>query len=217
MVARVPLHPSVNQSDFEIIARLVVGDIAPAWLTKSLMNRAGSLFLDRHVYQKQPTRAEMRDNLEHILKGDVGIGDFDSSGPVVEFITAFGEASEKSCRRALKSLQTEGGATKPGPRKAIPPTGIAPKTYCALIIAEAWEKFHGIRPRQKSARAGQAAELLWRAARGEANFDGEEPNARWRYHFRLADRAEQRELRMEFRRQLSLAEYFSRQPLQSPD
>jgi hypothetical protein len=58
---------------------------------------------------------------------------------------------------------------------------------------------------------GKAAELLWRAAAGDGHFGGEEPFARWRYHFALADQAEQMELRAELRRHLSLAEHFSKQ------
>ena len=215
MAAHLFRLPSTKPGEFELIAKLIAGDAAPAWLAESLRNRAASIFLDRHVHQRQPTRAEMRGDLEDILNGDLSIDDFLPSDPVVEFVTAFGDASTASCQRALLSLQTGRSETRRGPGKAVPPKSIAPKTYCALIVSEAWEKVHGSRPRPKSARAGRAAELLWRTAAGEAHFGDEEPFARWRYHFRLADRAEQRELRTEFRRQLSLAEHFSKQLLES--
>jgi hypothetical protein len=186
-------------------------------LAESLGRWVGSIFVDRHVHQRQPTRAEMRQVLEQILNGDLTADDFPPSDPVVEFLAAFGDAStEACCRRALQSLQTGKSETRRGPGKAIPPKGIAPKTYCALIVSEAWEKVHGSKPRPKCARAGKAAELLWRAAAGEGHFGEEEPVARWRYHFILADQAEQRDLRKEFRRHLSLAEHFSKQLLEAP-
>jgi len=183
--------PPRNPPDFVLIANLIAGYAAPAWLAESLRSWVGSIFLDRHIHQIQPTRAKMRRDLKSILNGELTTDDFWPSDSVVEFLAAFGDAStEELCRRALQSLQTEGNETRRGPGKAIPPKGIAPKTYCALIVSEAWEKLHRRRPRPKSARAGEAAELLWRAAAGDGHFGEEEPVARWRYHFVLADGAE---------------------------
>jgi len=99
--AHLPRLPSTNPGDFELIAKLIAGDAAPAWLAKSLKKWAGSIFLDRHIYQKQPTRAEIRDDLERILNGDLTTNDFSPSDPLVEFVTAFGHSSVVSCQRRL--------------------------------------------------------------------------------------------------------------------
>jgi hypothetical protein len=143
--------PSRNPREFELMAKLIAGDAAPAWLAESLGRWVGSIFVDRHIHQRQPTRAEMRQVLEQILNGDLTADDFPPSDPVVEFLAAFGDAStEACCRRALQSLQTGKSETRRGPGKAIPPKGIAPKDLLRI------DRFRGV---GKGSRKQAAAEV----------------------------------------------------------
>ncbi len=218
MAPQPPRLPLTDHDAFVNIARLIVGHSpACSWLAESLRKQAGSVFLDRHVHTTQPSRAEVRKVVERMLNGDLTEDNLLREDPVMQYLDAFGEGPiEARCRWALQSLQTETGQTRRGPGKATPPDGVDPMTYCALLVAEAWEKLHGKRPPSKSSRASAAAEQLWRASSGDGHYGEDEPFARWRYHFKLAARAEQRQLRMEFRRRLSLSEHFSKQRPEPP-
>ena len=75
-------------------------------------------------------------------------------------------------------------------------------THCTVMISEIWKYLHGVEPPLKSQRALAAAEACWRFAGCDPHPCGEEPLARWRYHFLLARQAEQIALRAEYRRLL---------------
>ena len=144
------------------------------------------------------------------MRGDLTAADYFSTDPVIHFLKEFGDPSTDECvRRALESLKTETGGTKYGAGRAITPGAITPKTYCALIVSEAWRSCHGETPRPKNVRARKAAELLWRAADGDGHFGQEEPLARWRRHFQLANCAGQSHLRATIRRHLAVSQHFS--------
>lgn len=196
-------------ADFESVARLVAGDPAPDWLVEFFGKLAGSLCLDRGVHQVQPTRAEMRRDLEAIVGGRLTVDDFFSTDPVIHFLKEFGDSRTEKCRKLALEAVSERGRTKHGAGRSAPPGAISPMTYCALIVSEAWQYVHGVRPLPKNNRAREAAELFWRAAGGGGHFGPDDPYARWRYHFTLANRADQNRLRMEMRRRLALNRYFS--------
>jgi hypothetical protein len=110
-----------------------------------------------------------------------------------------GRANRASTSRALA---TETGTTKPGSGRARSAASVSAQTYCAMIILETWEFIHGAEPPPKNRRAAEAAEAYWRAAGGEPLSVGEEPLARWRYHFQLARENKARTMTAEYRRHL---------------
>jgi hypothetical protein len=79
---------------------------------------------------------------------------------------------------------------------------VSPQTHCAFIIQETWKLFHGAEPSPKSRRAAEAAEVYWRPAGGDPHDIGEEPLARWRYHFQLARENKVKTITAEYRRHL---------------
>src|SRR5450631_3668819 len=87
--------------------------------------------------------------------------------------------------RAMASsvLSTEGGKTRPGRRKSLPPGASSAKLFCAALVAEAWKNFHGDDPPPRNRDAASAAHTLWRAVGGETKGWGTDPLNRWRYYF----------------------------------
>lgn len=159
---------------FVEVARLIAGDEAPEWLPRLLHSWMCDLHRARFVDSQRPTRTRMRRRLELF------------------------EAAARACA----SLITEAGVTKPGSGRARPVAAVSPQTYCALIILETWKFIHGMEPSPRSRRAGEAAEAYWRAAGGDARSVGEEPLARWRYHFQLARKNKATTMTAEYRRHL---------------
>jgi hypothetical protein len=99
-------------------------------------------------------------------------------------------------------LVTTASATKAGSGRARSFGAVSARTCCALIIQETWKFIHGVEPSPRSRRAGEAAEAYWRAAGGDAHSGGEEPLARWRYHFQLARKNKATTMTAEYRRHL---------------
>ena len=209
---------STNIEDFEAAARLIATDRMAPWLPKHLRSWAPSLFLDRWVAEKQPTRRQMRLILQHVEDAAALLGRALGSAPVREFleVTPHGpftnighlthDLSDLADRAAWtndsEALATKPGVTKPGRGKAAPASAISPMTFCALMVSETWNHLHGAEPLPKNQKARAAAEALWCAAGGDAHLLGEEPLARWRHHFRLAHKADQKKLRADYRRHL---------------
>jgi hypothetical protein len=209
---------SANIEDFETAARLIATDRMAPWLPEHLRSWAPSLFLDRWVAEKQPTRRQMRLILQHVEDAAALLGRALGSAPVREFLEDYSNGPFPNlsqlrsdlgglaarARRAADSeaLATKSGLTKPGRGKAAPAGAISPTTYCALLVSETWRYLHGVEPRPKTQKALAAAEALWCAAGGDPHSCGDEPLARWRHHFALARKADQKELRAEHRRHL---------------
>ena len=210
--------PSSKIDDFVHVARLIGGDRMPAWLPEQLRKWTGSIFLDRWVEMKQPTRAEMRLILRRVQNAAELAARALGSATAREFLEAapnrpFANIGrliydlEDLARRAVRAnnsaaLATEAGKTKSGRGKAAPTGAISPPIYCALIILETWKFVHGVEPLPKNQKAAAAAEALWRAAGGDAHSCGEEPFARWRHHFKAARIVPAYDLRAEYRRHL---------------
>ena len=216
--------PSSNIDDFVQVARLIGGDSMPPWLPEHLRKWTGSLFLDRWVAKKQPTRAEMRSILQHVQSSAELLIRSLGSAPVREFLEAtpnspfsnIGQLTHDLEALVLRAylannsaaLATKAGTTKAGRGKAAPISAISPPVYCALIVSETWKFFRGVAPLPKNLRAMAAAETLWRAAGGDARERGEEPHARWRHHFKTARTVPAEDLRAECRRHLVESEQF---------
>jgi hypothetical protein len=103
---------------------------------------------------------------------------------------------------ASRALATEAGVTKAGSGRARSDASVSAQTYCAMIISETWKFIHGAEPPANCHRAAEAAEAYWRAAGGDPHSVGEEPLARWRYHFELARDNKVKTITAEYRRHL---------------
>jgi hypothetical protein len=203
--------------DFKQVAKLIAGDNAPIWLAEQLRRWGPSLYLDRHVAIGQPSRVKMRLTFKRVIAASRIVNEALASDLVLEFLDAPADPVSENIASLTRDLdwltgraeQARNALTKRGRGRAAPPGAISPETYCAVIISEAWGHFHGVKPRPKSEKAQQAAERLWRAAGGEGQFAGEEPLAKWRYHFKLADKPDLKAPRAEYRRHLAESERFS--------
>lgn len=78
--------PSSDIKDFVAIAQLIAGADAPPWLSEHLRRWIGSLFVNRGVEQRQPTRAEMRKILAGIETAATTLSNALASPPVLEFL-----------------------------------------------------------------------------------------------------------------------------------
>ncbi|MFZ1962717.1 MAG: hypothetical protein WAU78_04475 [Roseiarcus sp.] len=210
--------PSGNNEDYINAARLIDAIGSAPWLPEHLRSWTPGLFLDRGVHKKQPTRAQMRSLLQDVERAAALLGHALEPGPIREFLEGhangpfpnlsqlhsdLGDLAARARRAAdSEALATKSGLTKPGPGKAVLAGAILPKTYCALLVSETWRYLHGVEPRPKTQKALAAAEALWSAADGDPHSCGDEPLARWRHHFALARKADQKELRAEHRRHL---------------
>jgi hypothetical protein len=210
--------PSGNIEAYINAASLIDADGSAPWLPEHLRSWAPSLFLDRWVAEKQPTRRQMRLILQRVEDAATLLGRALGSAPVREFLEGppygpfpnlghlthdLSDLADRAARaNDSEALATKSGVTRPGRGKAMPAGAISPMTYCALLVSETWNHLHGAEPLPKNQKALAAAEALWRAAGGDARPLGEEPLARWRHHFRLAHKADQKRLRAEYRRHL---------------
>jgi hypothetical protein len=167
----------------------------------------------------QPSRAEMRAILTKVAEAaSVLIMALDSSA-IVEFLDL--GADQLLAPRNLQvrlidirdravaadrssALVDSEGRTKAGRRRALPKAGISAKTYCALLIAEAWLNFRGGYPPPRNKKTEEAADIYWRLAGGERHL-GVDKLIAWRRHFREASgdqSAEIKGLRAEYQRRL---------------
>ena len=228
--------PQGNIESFHEIARLIAGDDAPAWLGEHLRRWSPSLFLDRQVAAKQPTRSEMKAILAHVEAAASLLGRALSSMPVREFLegaplkpianigTLMRDLRDLAgrARTAADSaaLSTEGGVTRAGRGKATLPGSYSPEVHCAIIIAETWKFFNGRELAPRSKKAAEAAAKYWRAAGGERSGWGDNPLNRWRYHFDRARGHSVAKARAEIRRHLlesrRLAQAESHAPVEGP-
>jgi len=213
------------------IARLIAGDDAPPWLAKHFKRWAGSLFLDRHIQTGQPTKSEMKKELQSVEEAaaqlsfslsELKIREFLEAGSLgpIDYIGTLTRCLDDIADRAARAMNSDAlsrpdGITRPGPGPALPPGVTSPQGYCALLIAEAWREFHGSYPALGSRNAGEAADLLWRAAGGDHKGWGSDPINAWRHHFARAQESEAFGLRAEYRRVLQEAARHAQRQLDS--
>ena len=185
---------------FVEVARLIAGGKAPEWLPRLLHSWMCDLHRVRFVDSERPTRARMRRRLDRFEAAASLVSQELASTWVPEFLEADPTSPLTNPNQLIGCLEdlayranqagtsvalvTEAGATKAGSGKARSVAAVSAQTYCALIIQETWKFFHGAEPPPKSRRAAEAAEVYWRASGGDPHDIGEEPLARWRYHFK---------------------------------
>jgi hypothetical protein len=127
---------SANIEDFETVARLIATDRMAPWLPEHLRSWAPSLFLDRWVAEKQPTRRQMRLILQRVEDAATLLGRALGSAPVREFLEGppygpfpnlghlthdLSDLADRAARaNDSEALATKSGVTKPGRGKAAP-------------------------------------------------------------------------------------------------
>ena len=115
---------------------------------------------------RSPQRASWHRLASDSLHRDVGAAGFlDAASPgTIPDRLAICRLISDLVRRAEEGvswLVTEGGKTKAGRSRAVPPGYFPPKTYCAAIIAEAWKLRPWRRARaDKSEGCGRRTPLL---------------------------------------------------------
>ena len=103
-------------------------------------------------------------------------------------------------------LVTKVGVTKSGAGRALPPGGIPPKPFCAILIVEAWKFLHGDYPAPRNQRAAAAAHAYWLASGGTNDGWSGNPHGAWRPIFQVARKLQAVELHADIQRRLMLHE-----------
>jgi hypothetical protein len=226
-----------QQLSFEDVARKITGGDAPQWLTNFLQGWAPSLALDRGVAFRQPTKSQMKENLQGVQNAAKLIVDALNDGATRDFLDAsttgkllyHGQIDHmlrdliRRGEEGVALLSTADGRTKRGQEKALPPGSFLPKTFCAAIIAEAWNFIHGADPAPKNQQAATAADFFWDLSFGIVRIDvteaalqrivNREPKSwgdrlnSWRFHFKQAKEREVSNIRQEIRRHLVEGKY----------
>jgi hypothetical protein len=200
------------------IARVIAGDQTPEWLPRLLHSWICDLHRARFVEPERPTRTEMREKLNRFEEAASLLREELASPYIREFLEL--DPNDVSLERHqimsvledlarwanqarnCNTLVTEVGVTKAGSGRARSVASVSAQTYCAMIISDTWKFVHGAEPPPKSHRAAEAAEAYWRAAGGDPHDIGEEPLARWRYHFQVARKNKATTITAEYKRHL---------------
>lgn len=205
---------------YDAVATFIAPQDTPPWLKSYLVNWAPSLMLDRGVAMVQPTKVEMKKRLLeasdaafllHSAVSDTATREFieraggirfDTLGGLQHALQNIGERAKVAANSA--ALSTATGKTKSGRGKALPPDAYAPKTFCAVVIAEAWKFLRGEYPVPRNPHAAEAAQAYWLASGGTSDGWGEDPLGGWRPYFKRAMGPETAKERAECLRHLRL-------------
>ena len=156
---------------FADVARKITGDDAPAsWLVEALKAWGPCLAIDRGVAFRQPSRSEMKKNLQGVQDAAAFIVSALNDGSTRDFLDAASPGKipyhgqidhmlrdlDRRAKDGVSWLVTQDGETKPGRNRAEPPGYFSPKTFCAAIILEAWSFIHGAEPAPKNHDRGRA-------------------------------------------------------------
>ena len=203
---------------FKPVAELITPD-PPEWLAEHLLRWATTIYMCQAVERRQPTRAQMvkilakvRDAADLLRRalGEPSVCEFLNAGASTpldasyKFQIVLGELQIRA-GRALKlpNLIDSKGKVKAGRGRALPDGAISGQTYCALLIAEAWKRFHGEYPASRNRKAAKAVDLYWRLAGGQRDISwGNDPLAAWRYHLKEAESIPAEQDRAEIRRHM---------------
>jgi hypothetical protein len=137
---------------YEIVARAITGDDPPAWLVKFLKMWGPCLAVDRGVAAvKLPTRAQMRKTLEGVRAAAALILSALDDGETRGFLDAASPGT-------ISWLVTEGGKTKAGRSRAVPPGYFPPKPGASSMASSPRRKIRRLRPPHTSSGGNR-----WRA------------------------------------------------------
>jgi hypothetical protein len=207
-------------SSFAAVAGLVATGNTPRWLKEYFKEWAPSVMLGRGASQIHPTKKAMKERLRNVSNaaallnkelGDTATGEFlERAGRVrIEYLgglqrTLQAIAQHAEIAAASPALSTKAGKTKSGRGKAILPGSYRPRTFCAVVIAEAWKFLRGAYPAPKNREAAKAAEHFWLLSGGSTAGWGNDRIGAWRPYFQKARGPETAEMRVECLRHLKL-------------
>ena len=177
------------------VAELIVPD-PPDWLAEHLSRWTTTIYMHQAIERRQPTRAQMvkilakvRDAADLLRRalGEPSVCEFLNAGASRPLDASYKfqlvlEELHIRAGRALKlpNLIDGKGKVKAGRGRALPDGAISGQTYCALLIAEAWKRFHGEYPASRNRKAAKAVDLYWRLAGGQRDIRAKTQKSRCR-------------------------------------
>ncbi len=207
--------------DFAQVAAFIVSP-SPDWLMKQLQLWSISLWLSYAIESRQASRAELRALLEKVESSAQLLIKALSHSALVEFLYTETErprlapgdflavlgALSRSANALLHSPEfaDESGRTRPGAGRPLVNGAMPAKTYCALIISEAYRYFRDRFPATRNEKVNRAAERYWQLSGGPHLAVGEDSWTGWRSHFEAARSPALDKEREEIRRRLSEGE-----------
>jgi hypothetical protein len=214
-----PAHNKPGQ-DFRIVARLIAKGEPPSWLEGYFRDYGPSLALDEGVSKKQPTRKVMRKRLLEIGGAASILEKALAETATREFLETVGGLKIENLgefQRSLKliakhagevansdELVTDRGTVKQGRGPATPSASLDTKTFCAVMVMEAWKFVNGAYPGPRSQGVAKACEALWGASVSKRSSWGDKAEQAWRPYLRRATENNQSDVHRECRRQLML-------------
>ena len=176
--------------------------------------------LDRGVAAKQPTKAVMKRRMREVSDAAIFLGNALGDVATRAFLESAGAirfAALGSLQGALKNIGERAkiaaespaitaltGTAKRGRGTALPPGAYTSKTFCAVIVAEAWKFLHGKYPAPRNRKAAEAAQAFWLICGGTLGGWGDDPLGAWRPYFKKAMGPETAKERAECLRRLEL-------------
>lgn len=205
-----------------LVAHLIAGPDAPDWLAEYLDQWSITVRMHRLVLAGQPRREVIIKKLKEIEKAasllvqtlnDPVTSEFLQMAPLgkIETLGWLDKTLRDILRRARVArssevLSSETSGAKAGRGKAMTPEAISAKTLCAIVVAEAWARFHG--PSAFRSRGLAAAtEAYWRECGGKSTGWGSDPGNSWRPYFKAMNEPAAAAHRAECRRHLPEWEY----------
>jgi hypothetical protein len=204
-------------ADFEEAAKLANnGNDPPPWAAPFLRNWAPELINGRNRWELAGKRKDILDKLALVEAGAQQVAEVLDNPEVMKFLQLsqpfdsemgariFVGGLATRAREAMDSpnLLTGKGEGRAGPGRAVPPTDPDPKVLCAAIIAELWNRLHGMHP-TTAHNALEAATAYWTASGGIfTRAFGNKRNNSWPPYFRRINSKLLSGVRMEMRRQL---------------
>lgn len=205
-----------NMSTFGEVAQLIAPNTTPDWLVELLCYYGLQIAKDRELQERLPSKATFRrdlfearkavDQITNLLNDDLKMLFVQGESGIhvnIPRLTTDLAALASAANRAAASPVVSGpnDKTKAGRGRSLPRKNISPKTFCALVVVEAWLFVRGHLPTIRNREAGAAAQTLWLACGGIAKGWGSDPGAGWSYYFRDARTPATRSLRTELRHQ----------------
>lgn len=190
-----PLAPE-DAPELDAVARMLAGGAPPQPFVSSLVLLGIALKGFVAVEQRRVTRKEMRERLERVrdLATELRVTLFDPG--TLAFIERGAEhfmqghssllsMLQDVARRADKAAQAprrRGGQDRAHVAADVPTA----HSFCALVIAEAWQLMRHEEVKPSSGKAHIVAKALWLACGGTHDRQWGSTNAGWRRHFEAA-------------------------------
>ena len=208
------------------VAELITSN-PPFWLSEHLSEWVGRTYAYRADEEGWPTRGEMKKLLVNSYTWASSLRQALDNPLVCGFLSAGGNGAMDDPRLFQKMLDDlrwraagavkspalvgKNGKLKPGRSRVRNDGAMSGRTYCALLVAEAWKWFHKRYPSPRNMKAAEAAELCWRLTGGEESKGwGSNRRTLWRHYFEEAASIAGEPDRTEIWRRMGAAAHFLR-------